>query len=125
MRFDGIPDVPVSHATLDGDGKLIAADPALMALNDNAGGALGAVLAVPQLATVARHDAMHANATPSIAKCLSSHKSFLQRNFAISSNSLFSLIHFLHCLAAPFRSLQALFSPKLWHGWLGYFPSQF
>lgn len=54
MRFDGIPDVPVSHATLDGDGKLIAADPALMALNDNAGGALGAVLAVPQLATVAR-----------------------------------------------------------------------
>lgn len=54
MRFDGIPDVPVSHAMLDGDGHLIAADPALMALNDNAGGALGAVLAVPQLATVAR-----------------------------------------------------------------------
>ncbi|GAA0665858.1 signal transduction histidine kinase [Sphingomonas insulae] len=54
MRADGIPDVPVSHATLDGDGLLIAADPALMALNDNAGGAIGATLAVPQLATVAR-----------------------------------------------------------------------
>ena len=54
MRVDGIPDLPVSHATLDGDGRLVVADPALMALNDNAGGAIGAVLAVPQLATVAR-----------------------------------------------------------------------
>ena len=54
MRVDGIPDLPVSHAALDGDGRLIAADPALMALNDNAGGSLGAILAVPQLATVAR-----------------------------------------------------------------------
>ena len=54
MRVDSIPDLPVSHATLDGEGRLVAADPALMALNDNAGGALGAVLAVPQLATVAR-----------------------------------------------------------------------
>ncbi len=54
MRLDGLPDVPVSHATLDCDGRLIAADPALMALNDQAGGALGDRLAVPQLATVAR-----------------------------------------------------------------------
>lgn len=54
MRADGIPDLPVSHATLDGDGRLIAADPALMALNDNAGGSLGETLAVPQLATIAR-----------------------------------------------------------------------
>lgn len=54
MRLDGIPDVPVSHATLDANGCLIAADPAIMALNDHAGGTLGATLAVPQLATVAR-----------------------------------------------------------------------
>jgi signal transduction histidine kinase len=54
MRADGIVDLPVSHATLDGDGRLIAADPALMALNDNAGGSLGEMLAVPQLATIAR-----------------------------------------------------------------------
>ncbi len=54
MRADGIPDVPVSHATLDAEDRLIAADPALMALNDHAGGTIGALLAVPQLATVAR-----------------------------------------------------------------------
>lgn len=54
MRADGIPDVPVSHATLDGEGRLIAADPAIMALNDHAGGAPGEALAVPQLATVVR-----------------------------------------------------------------------
>lgn len=54
MRADGIPDLPVSHATLDADGRLLTADPALMALNDNAGGAPGAMLAIPQLATVAR-----------------------------------------------------------------------
>ena len=54
MRVDGIPDVPVSHATLDVEGRLVAADPAIMALNDQAGGAFGEPLAVPQLATVAR-----------------------------------------------------------------------
>ena len=54
MRVEGIPDVPVSHAMLDAEGRLTAADPAIMALNDHAGGAIGAVLAVPQLATVAR-----------------------------------------------------------------------
>ncbi len=54
MRADGIPDVPVSHATLDDAGRLIAADPALMALNDSAGGGLGETLAIPQLATVVR-----------------------------------------------------------------------
>ncbi|MCP3733350.1 HAMP domain-containing histidine kinase [Sphingomonas sp. RP10(2022)] len=54
MRVDGMPDVPVSHATLDADDRLVAADPAIMALNDGAGGTLGQPLAVPQLATVAR-----------------------------------------------------------------------
>jgi len=54
MRVDGIPDVPVSHATLDHEGRLVAADPAIMALNDQAGGAVGEPLAVPQLATIAR-----------------------------------------------------------------------
>ncbi|MCU6452557.1 HAMP domain-containing histidine kinase [Sphingomonas sp. A2-49] len=54
MRGDGIPDVPVSHAMLDAEGRLVAADPAIMALNDHAGGALGTPLAVPQLATVVR-----------------------------------------------------------------------
>lgn len=54
MRLDGIPDVPVSHAMIDGDGRLVAADPALLALNEAAGGMMGAALAVPQLATVAR-----------------------------------------------------------------------
>ena len=54
MRLDGIPDVPVSHAMIDGEGRLVAADPALLALNDAAGGTLGEALAVPQLATVAR-----------------------------------------------------------------------
>lgn len=54
MRADAIPDVPVSHATLDVDGRLIAADPAILSLNAHAGGTLGATLAVPQLATVVR-----------------------------------------------------------------------
>lgn len=54
MRLDGIPDVPVSHAMIDADGQLVAADPALLALNEAAGGTMGAGLAVPQLATVAR-----------------------------------------------------------------------
>ncbi|WP_374943562.1 ATP-binding protein [Sphingomonas sp.] len=44
----------VAHATLDAEGRLIAADPALVALNLRAGGCEGAVLAVPGLATVAR-----------------------------------------------------------------------
>lgn len=54
MRVESAPDMPVSHATFDGEGALIAADPALMTLNDQAGGALGAPLAVPQLAAVVR-----------------------------------------------------------------------
>ena len=54
MRVDGIPDVPVSHAALDAEGRLVSADPAIMTLNDQAGGMPGALLAVPQLAGVAR-----------------------------------------------------------------------
>lgn len=54
MRVDAIPDVPLSHATLDADGRLLAADPALIALNDQAGGAIGVTLAVPQLAGIVR-----------------------------------------------------------------------
>lgn len=54
MKPDIIPDLAVSHARLDADGRLLAADRALLTLNDQAGGALGAALAVPQLATVAR-----------------------------------------------------------------------
>ena len=44
----------VSHLTLDSDGKLIGAEPALDALNRRAGGGVGAALALPQLATIAR-----------------------------------------------------------------------
>ena len=44
----------VAHATIDREGLLLAADPALDALNARAGGSVGAALAVPQLATVAR-----------------------------------------------------------------------
>ncbi|MEH3159188.1 MAG: HAMP domain-containing sensor histidine kinase [Sphingomonas taxi] len=54
MRADIVPDVPVSHATLDSEGRLLAADPAIAALNDHAGGAIGRTLAVPQLATIVR-----------------------------------------------------------------------
>ena len=54
MIVDGPPDVPVSHARLDADGRLLAADPAIAALNDAAGGAIGALFAVPSLATIAR-----------------------------------------------------------------------
>lgn len=44
----------VAHAVVDRDGRLLAADPALEALNARAGGGLGLALAVPQLATVVR-----------------------------------------------------------------------
>lgn len=44
----------IAHATLDAEGRLIAAEPALAALNLRAGGCEGAVLALPALATVAR-----------------------------------------------------------------------
>jgi signal transduction histidine kinase len=44
----------VANAEIDGDGRLVAADPALLTLNARAGGAIGAPLAVPQLATVVR-----------------------------------------------------------------------
>lgn len=45
---------PVAHATIDADGHLLDADPAIVTLNARAGGSVGALLAVPQLATVAR-----------------------------------------------------------------------
>lgn len=54
MRADAPLDVPVSHATIDRDGLLVAADPAIAMLNDHGGGAIGAPLAVPALATIAR-----------------------------------------------------------------------
>lgn len=44
---------PVS-GRVDADGRLIAADPALAALHEHAGGSPGGVLAVPQIATLAR-----------------------------------------------------------------------
>lgn len=44
----------VAGATVAADGRLTQADPAIAALNERAGGAIGAALAVPQLATVAR-----------------------------------------------------------------------
>ncbi|WP_375391231.1 sensor histidine kinase [uncultured Sphingomonas sp.] len=44
----------VAHAVIDGDGRLLSAEPALEALNARAGGATGDPLAVPQLATAAR-----------------------------------------------------------------------
>lgn len=54
MKADGIPDIPVSHARLDGALCLVSADPAIDALNAAAGGAIGSPLAVPPLATIAR-----------------------------------------------------------------------
>jgi len=54
MKVGALPDVPVSHATLDAEGRLVTADPALLTLNAQAGGTLGQPFAVPQLATVAR-----------------------------------------------------------------------
>ena len=44
----------VAHAIVDADGRLVSADPALAGLNARAGGILGEMLAVPQLATAAR-----------------------------------------------------------------------
>ncbi|TPG12689.1 sensor histidine kinase [Sphingomonas oligophenolica] len=54
MKPDGLPEIPVSHALIDATGRLIAADPAIEALNDAAGGTIGAPLAVPPLATIVR-----------------------------------------------------------------------
>lgn len=42
------------NGRLDSDGRLIAADPRLAALHEHAGGSPGGVLAVPQIATLAR-----------------------------------------------------------------------
>lgn len=47
-------DEAISYATIDADGRVIAADPVFAALNDHAGGAVGQPLAVPSLATIAR-----------------------------------------------------------------------
>ena len=44
----------VAHAVLDGDGRLVSADPILDALNRRAGGDVGQPLAVPALATIVR-----------------------------------------------------------------------
>jgi signal transduction histidine kinase len=44
----------IATGQIDRDGRLIAADPPLMHLNNAAGGAMGAVVAVPQIATLAR-----------------------------------------------------------------------
>ncbi|WP_287977060.1 HAMP domain-containing sensor histidine kinase [Sphingomonas sp.] len=54
MRIEGLPDIPVSHAVIDAAGRLASADPALLALNAGAGGGIGEIPAVPQLATIAR-----------------------------------------------------------------------
>ena len=52
--FDWSAEGPVAHAVLGSDGVLRAADPALIALNQRAGGELGRAFAVPQLATITR-----------------------------------------------------------------------
>ena len=44
----------MTNATLDAQDRLVAADADLAALNERAGGAIGAILAVPQLATIVR-----------------------------------------------------------------------
>jgi len=44
----------VLNASFDGDGRLVAADPALAALNARAGGQVGMPMALPALATVVR-----------------------------------------------------------------------
>ncbi len=44
----------VDEAQIDGAGRLVTADARLIALNTKAGGGLGQMLAVPQLATIAR-----------------------------------------------------------------------
>ncbi|WP_010217233.1 sensor histidine kinase [Sphingomonas sp. PAMC 26621] len=43
-----------ARATLDREGRLVAADPRLLDLNNRAGGTIGQMLAVPQLGTIAR-----------------------------------------------------------------------
>jgi len=50
MTLDGAP----VHGVVDGDGRLIEADPPLAALHARAGGAEGGVIAVPQLAALVR-----------------------------------------------------------------------
>jgi signal transduction histidine kinase len=52
--FDPSTESPIAHAIVTPDGSLSFADPALIALNERAGGMRGAPLAVPQLATIAR-----------------------------------------------------------------------
>jgi signal transduction histidine kinase len=52
--FDPSIESPIAHAIVAPDGSLSFADPALVALNQRAGGMRGAPLAVPQLATIAR-----------------------------------------------------------------------
>ncbi|QNE33223.1 HAMP domain-containing histidine kinase [Sphingomonas sp. NBWT7] len=47
-------DPPIVSAKLDAADRLIDADPAFLALNERAGGAIGATLATPQLATMVR-----------------------------------------------------------------------
>ncbi len=47
-------DAIVAAAIVDAGGRLASADPAILALNERAGGVIGALVAVPQLATVAR-----------------------------------------------------------------------
>ncbi len=52
--FDHSIESAVAHAVIGLDGVLRSADPALIALNQRAGGELGRPLAVPQLATLTR-----------------------------------------------------------------------
>jgi signal transduction histidine kinase len=52
--FDPSAESSVAHAVVGADGVLQSADPALIALNQRAGGEVGGTLAVPQLATIAR-----------------------------------------------------------------------
>ncbi|WP_380787403.1 ATP-binding protein [Sphingomonas sp. R86521] len=52
--YDPSAENPVAHAVVGMDGVLHSADPALIALNQRAGGDLGRALAVPQLATITR-----------------------------------------------------------------------
>lgn len=47
------PVVPLAVARLDSDGRLVDAEPRLRALNDRAGGSLGAPLALPGVAAIA------------------------------------------------------------------------
>ena len=54
MTPQGSGDAAIAHAELTGDGVLVSADAALLALNMRAGGMVGAPIAVPQLATIVR-----------------------------------------------------------------------